>query len=116
MSNASREETTPRPPVRGTRRWWPVGRGRNARREVAELSSVGEASGRASTPDRASVVFVVLLGIVSTILSVVGPKLLGTATNVIVAGSVGKNSLRAPPRPRFSRSSAVAVTGRRPTS
>ncbi|MDQ1552418.1 MAG: ATP-binding cassette, subfamily multidrug efflux pump, partial [Actinomycetota bacterium] len=42
-------------------------------------------------PDRASVVFVVLLGIVSTILSVVGPKLLGTATNVIVAGSVGKN-------------------------
>jgi ATP-binding cassette subfamily B protein len=42
-------------------------------------------------PDRASVIFVVLLGIISTILSVLGPKLLGTATNVIVGGAVSKN-------------------------
>jgi ATP-binding cassette subfamily B protein len=41
-------------------------------------------------PDRASVVFVVLLGVISTILSVLGPKLLGTATNVIVGGAVSR--------------------------
>jgi ATP-binding cassette subfamily B multidrug efflux pump len=42
-------------------------------------------------PDRAFVVFVILLGVVSTGLSVLGPKLLGNATNAIVAGSFGKN-------------------------
>jgi ATP-binding cassette subfamily B protein len=42
-------------------------------------------------PDRASVVFVLMLGIVSTVLSVLGPKLLGTATDVIVGGAVSKN-------------------------
>jgi ATP-binding cassette subfamily B protein len=41
-------------------------------------------------PDRSSVIFVVLLGVVSTILSVLGPKLLGNATNSIVAGATGK--------------------------
>jgi ATP-binding cassette subfamily B protein len=41
-------------------------------------------------PDRASVIFVVLLSIISTGLSVLGPKLLGNATNVIVGGAVSK--------------------------
>ncbi|HEY5231779.1 MAG TPA: ABC transporter ATP-binding protein [Galbitalea sp.] len=42
-------------------------------------------------PDRASVIFVVLLSVISTGLSVLGPKLLGNATNVIVGGAVSKN-------------------------
>ncbi|HEX4442651.1 MAG TPA: ABC transporter ATP-binding protein, partial [Galbitalea sp.] len=41
-------------------------------------------------PDRVSVVFVILLSVIGTGLSVIGPKLLGNATNTIVAGSVGK--------------------------
>ena len=41
-------------------------------------------------PDRAAVTFVILLGVISTGLSVLGPKLLGNATNAIVAGSIGK--------------------------
>ncbi|MDQ1546006.1 MAG: ATP-binding cassette, subfamily multidrug efflux pump [Actinomycetota bacterium] len=92
MSNASREETTPRPPVRrgpgGGGPWG--GAGMPVEKSQNFLPSAKRLVGRLR-PDRASVVFVVLLGIVSTILSVVGPKLLGTATNVIVAGSVGKN-------------------------
>jgi ATP-binding cassette subfamily B multidrug efflux pump len=40
-------------------------------------------------PDRVKVMAVVALGIVGTILSVIGPKLLGNATNVIVAGALG---------------------------
>jgi ATP-binding cassette subfamily B multidrug efflux pump len=92
MSNASREETTPRPPVRrgpgGGGPWG--GAGMPVEKSQNFLPSAKRLVGRLR-PDRASVVFVVLLGIVSTVLSVVGPKLLGTATNVIVAGSVGKN-------------------------
>ena len=92
MSNASREESTPRPPARrgpgGGGPWG--GAGMPVEKSQNFLPSAKRLVGRLR-PDRASVVFVVLLGIVSTILSVVGPKLLGTATNVIVAGSVGKN-------------------------
>ncbi len=42
-------------------------------------------------PERTWVIFVIFLGVVSTALSVIGPKLLGNATNVIVAGAFGKN-------------------------
>jgi ATP-binding cassette subfamily B protein len=45
-------------------------------------------------PDRASVIFVVLLGIISTGLSIVGPKLLGNATNAILAGSIGTQTAK----------------------
>ena len=41
-------------------------------------------------PDRISLVFVVVLSVISTVLTVVGPKILGNATNTIVAGSIGK--------------------------
>ncbi len=37
-------------------------------------------------PERAMLLLVVLLGVVSVVLSVLGPKVLGTATNIIVAG------------------------------
>jgi ATP-binding cassette subfamily B protein len=92
MSTANREESAPRPPARrgpgGGGPWgaagMPVEKSKNF------LPSAKRLVGRLR-PDRASVVFVLLLGILSTLLSVVGPKLLGTATNVIVAGSVGKS-------------------------
>ena len=92
MSNATREESTPRPPARrgpgGGGPWGAAGMpveksqnfGPSARRLLGRL-----------TPDRASVVLVVLLGVISTALTVIGPKLLGNATNTIVAGAVGKN-------------------------
>jgi ATP-binding cassette subfamily B multidrug efflux pump len=91
MSTANREETTPRPPVRrGPGGGGPFGAaGMPVEKSKNFLPSAKRLVGRLR-PDRASVIFVVLLGILSTLLSVVGPKLLGTATNVIVAGSVGK--------------------------
>jgi ATP-binding cassette subfamily B protein len=41
-------------------------------------------------PERGMVILVVLLGVVSVVLSVLGPKILGQATNIIVNGSVSK--------------------------
>lgn len=41
-------------------------------------------------PERGKVLFVIGLGVLSVILAVVGPKLLGNATNVIFAGVVGR--------------------------
>ncbi|HEX4400884.1 MAG TPA: ABC transporter ATP-binding protein [Galbitalea sp.] len=92
MSNATREESAPRPPARrgpgGGGPWGAAGMpveksqnfGPSARRLLGRLA-----------PDRASVVLVVLLSVISTALTVIGPKLLGNATNTIVAGAVGKN-------------------------
>jgi ATP-binding cassette subfamily B multidrug efflux pump len=92
MSTAQRGDSTPRPPVRrgpgGGGPWgaagMPVEKSQNF------LPSAKRLAGRLR-PDRASVVFVLMLGIVSTVLSVLGPKLLGTATDVIVGGAVSKN-------------------------
>jgi ATP-binding cassette, subfamily B, multidrug efflux pump len=92
MSAANSSNTPARPPVRrGPGGGGPFGgAGMPVEKSQNFLPSAKRLLGRLR-PDRASVIFVVLLGIVSTVLSVVGPKLLGTATNVIVAGSVGKN-------------------------
>ena len=92
MSTAQRGDSTPRPPVRrgpgGGGPWgaagMPVEKSQNF------LPSAKRLAGRLR-PDRASVVFVLMLGIVSTVLSVLGPKLLGTDTDVIVGGAVSKN-------------------------
>ena len=96
MSNArpakpASDEAVVRPPVRrgpgGGGPWgaagMPVEKSQNF------LPSARRLFGRLR-PERASVVFVVLLAVISTALSVIGPKLLGNATNVIVAGAIGK--------------------------
>ena len=92
MSNATREESTPRPPVRrgpgGGGPWGAAGM------PVEKSKNFGPSAKRLLgrlRPDRASVIFVVLLSVISTGLSVLGPKLLGNATNVIVGGAVSKN-------------------------
>jgi ATP-binding cassette subfamily B protein len=41
-------------------------------------------------PDRAAVIAVLALGVSSVVLAVIGPKLLGQATNIIFAGILGK--------------------------
>jgi len=43
-------------------------------------------------PERGLVIIVILLGVVSVLLSVVGPALLGLATNVVVDGVFGENA------------------------
>ncbi|HEX3679458.1 MAG TPA: ABC transporter ATP-binding protein [Galbitalea sp.] len=91
MSNATREQSAPRPPARrgpgGGGPWGAAGM------PVEKSQNFGPSAlrllGRLK-PDRASVIFVVLLSIISTGLSVLGPKLLGNATNVIVGGAVSK--------------------------
>jgi ATP-binding cassette subfamily B multidrug efflux pump len=45
---------------------------------------------RRMRPERIGLIFVVLLGVVSVVFSVLGPKLLGDATNIIFDGIVGK--------------------------
>jgi ATP-binding cassette, subfamily B, multidrug efflux pump len=91
MSTANREGSTPRPPARrGPGGGGPWG---GAGMPVEKSQNFGPSAlrllGRLK-PDRASVVFVVLLSVIGTGLSLLGPKLLGTATNVIVGGSVSK--------------------------
>ena len=91
MSNANREESTPRPPARrGPGGGGPWG---GAGMPVEKSQNFGPSAKRLLgrlKPDRASVIFVVFLSVISTGLSVIGPKLLGTATNVIVGGAVSK--------------------------
>jgi ATP-binding cassette subfamily B multidrug efflux pump len=92
MTNATQAATanTPRPGPRSGGGGGPWGAaGMPVEKSKNFLPSAKRLVGRLR-PDRASVVFVVLLGIVSTLLSVVGPKLLGTATNVIVGGAISK--------------------------
>ena len=40
--------------------------------------------------ERIGLIFVVLLGVISVVFSVIGPKLLGNATNIIFDGFVSK--------------------------
>jgi ATP-binding cassette subfamily B multidrug efflux pump len=91
MSTEDRRDAPVRPPARrgpgGGGPWG--GAGMPVEKSQNFLPSAKRLIGRLR-PDRASVVFVVLLGVISTILSVLGPKLLGTATNVIVGGAVSK--------------------------
>jgi ATP-binding cassette, subfamily B, multidrug efflux pump len=42
-------------------------------------------------PERAKLVGVILLGVLSVLLSVLGPKILGQATNIIFAGAISSN-------------------------
>jgi ATP-binding cassette, subfamily B, multidrug efflux pump len=42
-------------------------------------------------PERLGVVLVLVLGVVSVVLTVLGPRLLGDATNVVFAGALGKD-------------------------
>ena len=42
-------------------------------------------------PHRVKVVFVVLLGVVSVVFAVLGPKLLGEGTNIIFEGVISKS-------------------------
>jgi ATP-binding cassette subfamily B multidrug efflux pump len=91
MSNATRDESTPRPPARrGPGGGGPWG---GAGMPVEKSQNFGPSAlrllGRLK-PDRISVIFVVILSVIGTGLGVIGPKLLGNATNTIVAGSVGK--------------------------
>jgi ATP-binding cassette, subfamily B, multidrug efflux pump len=58
----------------------PAAFGPSARRLVARLA-----------PERWGVLAVVLLGVVSTVLAVIGPLLLGVATDVIFAGVIGRS-------------------------
>jgi ATP-binding cassette subfamily B multidrug efflux pump len=45
---------------------------------------------RRMQPERIGLIFVVLLGVISVVFSVIGPKLLGNATNIIFDGIVSK--------------------------
>ena len=62
----------------------PAGKTRNVRKTLGQLL-------RRLRPESRLLAFVVLLGSVSVVFSVVGPKILGNATNVIFDGIVGKS-------------------------
>jgi ATP-binding cassette subfamily B protein len=91
-ARASNREDTPRPPVRrgpgGGGPWgaagMPVEKSQNF------LPSAKRLLGRLR-PDRTMLVFAVIVGIIGTVLSLLGPKLLGNATNVIISGAISKS-------------------------
>ncbi|WP_169077779.1 ABC transporter ATP-binding protein [Microcella alkalica] len=68
------------------------GMGMPAEKAVSFGPSAKRLIGRLA-PERAGVVWVVVLGVVSVVLSVVGPALLGLATNLIVVGVSGSDDL-----------------------
>jgi ATP-binding cassette subfamily B protein len=63
--------------------------GMPAEKSMTFLPSAKRLLGRL-VPHRVKVVFVVLLGVVSVVFAVLGPKLLGEATNLIFAGVISK--------------------------
>lgn len=100
---ASTAPTAPAAPERpvgppgGMRRNGPMGgpmggMGMPAEKAVSFGPSAKRLIGRLA-PERAGVVWVVVLGVVSVVLSVVGPALLGLATNLIVVGVSGSDDL-----------------------
>ncbi len=100
---ASTAPTAPAAPERpvgppgGMRRGGPMGgpmggMGMPAEKAVSFGPSAKRLIGRLA-PERAGVVWVVVLGVVSVVLSVVGPALLGLATNLIVVGVSGSDDL-----------------------
>ncbi|GLU89467.1 ABC transporter ATP-binding protein [Agromyces sp. NBRC 114283] len=81
------ETRTPRPPVRrGPMGGGPMGgMGMPAEKSMNFGPSAKRLVGRLA-PERGPVVFVILLGVVSVVFSVLGPKILGQATNLIFEG------------------------------
>jgi len=80
---------TPAAPPRGPGGGHGPGRGMGA--PVQKAQNFGPSAKRLLgmlRPDAAPLIFVVLMGAVSVALNVVGPKLLGQATNVVVAGFI----------------------------
>ncbi|MFC5500975.1 ABC transporter ATP-binding protein [Lysinimonas soli] len=98
MSTATSKPTTapgesvPRPPVRrGPGGGGPFG---GMQGPVEKAMNFGPSAKRLLgrlRPERAMIVGVVLLGVVSVVLSVLGPKILGQATNLIFEGVISKS-------------------------
>ncbi|MFF2271168.1 ABC transporter ATP-binding protein [Agromyces sp. NPDC058136] len=86
---AATPAATPRPPVRrGPMGGGPMGgMGMPAEKSMNFGPSAKRLIGRLK-PERPLVVFVFLLGIVSVVFSVLGPKILGEATNIIFEGFI----------------------------
>lgn len=91
MSDVTEEsETTERPaPRRGPGGGGgPFGGGMPAEKSINFWPSAKRLLGRLR-PEAVPVVFVIVLGIVSVVLSVLGPKILGMATDLIFEGAIG---------------------------
>ncbi|MFF2494736.1 ABC transporter ATP-binding protein [Agromyces sp. NPDC058064] len=93
MSETQNTEASERPAVRPPVRRGPMGggpmggMGMPAEKSMNFSPNAKRLIGRLK-PERAAVVFVILLGIVSVVLSVLGPKILGQATNLIFEGFI----------------------------
>src|ERR1700681_1479522 len=81
----------PRPPMRGG--FGPFGGGAPVEKPMNFRRSVRRLLERLS-PDRMKLAAVILLGVTSVAFLVVGPKILGRATDLIFSGAIGK---RLPP-------------------
>ncbi len=77
----------PRPPMRGG--FGPFGGGAPVEKPMNFRRSVRRLLERLS-PDRMRLVAVILLGVTSVAFLVIGPKILGRATDLIFAGAIGK--------------------------
>jgi ATP-binding cassette subfamily B multidrug efflux pump len=77
----------PRPPMRGG--FGPFGGGAPVEKPMNFRRSVRRLLDRLS-PDRVKLAAVILLGVTSVAFMVIGPKILGRATDLIFAGAIGK--------------------------
>ena len=84
---AHQAPTRPRPPMRGG--YGPFGGGAPVEKPMNFRRSVRRLLQRLS-PDRMRLATVVLLGVTSVAFLVIGPKILGRATDLIFAGAIGK--------------------------
>jgi ATP-binding cassette, subfamily B, multidrug efflux pump len=77
----------PRPPIRGGMMWG--GGGMPAEKPMTFWPSVRRLMGRLS-PQRVKLITVLALGVASVAFMVIGPKILGRATDLIFAGAIGR--------------------------
>ncbi len=84
------DEAPVRPPSAARPRWRrPVRRDGHAGREEQELRNLGQAPDRPTAgPNASGCCSCVLLGVISVLLSVTGPKVLGMATDLIFEGAI----------------------------
>jgi ATP-binding cassette, subfamily B, multidrug efflux pump len=86
-SNVNQAPARPRPPMRGG--FGPFGGGAPVERAMNFRRSVRRLLERLS-PQRMKLAAVILLGVTSVAFMVIGPKIIGQATDLIFAGAIGK--------------------------
>ena len=90
--STTEEKTPPRPPMqrRGPGGGGPFGGMQGPAEKAMNFGPSAKRLGGRLAPEKWGVVFVTILGIFSVTFAVLGPKILGNAINIVVAGAISK--------------------------